>query len=100
MGSVSYSVKEKVTVDAVKEKIVCLSKSDLKGVLSYCDHKLVSSDLIGCQYSGIVDLNQIQAIDKLISIGVWYDNEVGYASRVLDLVKHMANIDVICVGKK
>ncbi|VVC36895.1 Glyceraldehyde 3-phosphate dehydrogenase, catalytic domain,Glyceraldehyde/Erythrose phosphate [Cinara cedri] len=87
------NVKEKVTVDAIKADIVSKVQSELKDVLNYVDDSFVSSDFIGCQYSGVVDFHQIQVIDNLISIGVWYDNEMGYACRVLDLVKHMAEVD-------
>lgn len=54
------------------------------------DQKFVSSDFLGSTYSAVVDFNQTQVIDnKFISIGAWYDNEIGYSHRVLDLVEHM-----------
>ncbi|VVC37651.1 Glyceraldehyde 3-phosphate dehydrogenase, catalytic domain,NAD(P)-binding [Cinara cedri] len=85
--------ENQATVDAIKTEIANKAESELKDVLHYVDDKLVSSDFISCQYSGVVDFNQIQVIDNLISIGIWYDNEVGYACRMLDFVKHMAEID-------
>lgn len=84
-----------MTVETVKAEVKRLSESDLKEVMCYLDegNKSVSSDIIGCQYSAVVDFRQIQVIDKLVAIGVWYDNEVGYTHTVLDLLKHMMDID-------
>jgi glyceraldehyde-3-phosphate dehydrogenase/erythrose-4-phosphate dehydrogenase len=82
-----------VTVETITNEIKCRAESDLNGVLSYTDQKLVSSDLIGSTFSAIVDLNQIEVMGKMVAIGVWYDNEIGYSTRVLDLLKHMAVID-------
>jgi len=63
----------------------------MKGIIDfYSDNeKFVSSDFIGSPYSAMVDFNQIQVIGKFVTIGAWYDNEMGYSNRVLDLVKHM-----------
>lgn len=73
--------------------IKCRAQTDLKDILNYTDQKFISSDFIGCQHSAVVDLNQISVIDNLITIGAWYDNEMGYSCRVLDLVKHMIEVD-------
>jgi len=90
-----YSVKQDVTVETVKAEVERLSESDLKEVMCYLDdsNRSVSSDIIGCQYSAVVDFRQIQVIDKLVSIGAWYDNEIGYTHTVLDLLKHMMDVD-------
>lgn len=80
-------------MDNVKAEIKRLACAELIDVIYYVDENCVSSDFIGSQYSAVVDLRQIQVIDKMIGLGVWYDNEVGYACRVLDLVQHMANQD-------
>lgn len=90
-----FSVKGDVTADTIKAEIQRLSESDLKNIMNYFDNdsENVSSDLIGCQYSVVVDFKQIQVIDKLVAIGAWYDNEVGYCCRVLDLLSHMIEVD-------
>lgn len=74
----------------IKKQAECTSKD----LISYYEgKKFVSSDFIGSPYSAIVDLNQIQVIDNFVSIGAWYDNEMGYSNRVLDLVQHMIEMD-------
>ncbi|XP_050527972.1 uncharacterized protein LOC126898067 [Daktulosphaira vitifoliae] len=90
------NVKQTVSIDDVKREIQTQAQSCMKDVVYYHEDKCVSSDFIGTQYSAVVDFNQIIIIDKFISIGAWYDNEVGYACRVLDLVKHMIKEDSKC----
>jgi glyceraldehyde 3-phosphate dehydrogenase len=90
------SIGKEATADTIKNEIKCRADSDLKDVLSYTDQKNVSSDFIGNTFSAIVDLNQIEVIGNMITIGAWYDNEMGYSCRLLDLVKHMAVVDGGC----
>lgn len=66
---------------------------ELKGILNGIDKCVDEKKFIGCRYSGIVDFNNIHIIDKYVTIGMWYDNEMGYANRVLDLTKHMMAVD-------
>jgi len=82
-----------VTANVVKQEIAKRSECELQNVLHYVTDKCVSSDFIGCTNSAVVDFNQIHVIDKLITIGMWYDNEMAYSCRVLDLLKHMIQVD-------
>ncbi|XP_050439060.1 uncharacterized protein LOC126844722 [Adelges cooleyi] len=93
LAKLFVNVKETVCVDSIKEEIKKQAMACMKDVVYYHEDKCVSSDFIGTQFSSVVDFNQIITIDKFISIGAWYDNEVGYACRVLDLVKHMISED-------
>lgn len=68
------------------------SETNMKGILAFCDELLVSSDFIGSQYSAIFDKEAGIALnDKFFKIIAWYDNEMGYASRIVDLVVYMAS---------
>lgn len=81
-------------MEEIKCEIQLQSERDYAGLIAcYQDENYVSSDFVGSQYSAIVDLNQIHVIDNLISISAWYDNEMGYSHRVLDLLKHMITED-------
>ncbi len=64
---------------------------EMNGIIEYCDDEVVSSDFIGCRASCIFDAKAGIALNstfyKLIA---WYDNEVGYANRMVDLICHMA----------
>lgn len=67
------------------------SESDMKGILGYTDEQVVSSDFIGSRYSAIFDQEAgISLNNNFFKIVAWYDNEMGYASRVVDLVLYMA----------
>jgi len=67
------------------------SEGELKGILEYCDEEVVSSDFIGSTYSAIFDKKAGIALNNAFyKIVAWYDNEMGYASRVVDLVRYMA----------
>lgn len=64
----------------------------MKGILSYCDAPLVSSDFIGSPYSAIFDQDAgIGLNSKFFKLIAWYDNETGYAMRVVDLLLYMAS---------
>ena len=67
------------------------SEGCMKGLLCYCDEQLVSSDFISSPYSAIFDKEAGIALnDKFYKIIAWYDNEMGYACRVIDLLRYMA----------
>jgi glyceraldehyde 3-phosphate dehydrogenase len=58
---------------------------ELRGVLDVRDDDLVSADIIGDTHSSIVDVGACLASGPLLKIAGWYDNEAGYAARLLDL---------------
>ena len=64
---------------------------ELKGILAYCDEQVVSSDFIGTTYSAIFDQDAGIALNsQFFKIVAWYDNEMGYSARVVDLILYMA----------
>lgn len=80
-----------LSVEATKEDINNAFKQaaegPMKGILEYCTDPIVSSDIIGNRHSSIVDTLLTQVIGgKFIKVVSWYDNEFGYASRVVDLI--------------
>jgi glyceraldehyde 3-phosphate dehydrogenase len=63
----------------------------MKGILESCDEPVVSTDFIGCTASSIFDEGAGIALnDRFYKLVSWYDNEMGYSCRVVDLVAHMA----------
>lgn len=80
------------TYEAICEAMKKASQGYLKGILSYCDEQVVSSDFISSTYSAIFDKEAGIALnDKFFKIIAWYDNELGYACRVVDLLEYMAS---------
>ena len=68
------------------------SEGSMNGILAYCDEQLVSSDFIGSTYSAIFDKESGIALnDKFYKVIAWYDNEMGYSCRIVDLLLYMAS---------
>jgi glyceraldehyde 3-phosphate dehydrogenase len=84
----SVLLKKKATVEEVNKAFVEASENALyKGILAVTDEPLVSSDIIGRSESAIVDLGMTQIVDgNLVKVFAWYDNEWGYAERLIDQV--------------
>lgn len=62
----------------------------MKGFLGYCDEPLVSADFIGSTFSSIFDEGAgIGLNDRFFKLVSWYDNEMGYSARVVDLIAYM-----------
>lgn len=84
-------VENETTVEEVNQILKEASENELKGILGYSEEPLVSSDYIGDQRSSIVDGLSTMVIGNMVKVVSWYDNEWGYSSRVVDLVKLVAN---------
>ncbi len=68
------------------------SETHLKGILDYCDEEVVSSDFIGCKASCVFDKGAGIALNsRFYKLIAWYDNEVGYSHRIVDLIQYMAS---------
>jgi len=82
---------EEVTIEDINNAYNEASKNELKGILKYTEEELVSSDIIGDNHSGIVDGKSTKVIDKnMIKVLVWYDNEGGYAKKLLELTEFIS----------
>lgn len=67
------------------------AEGPMKGILAYCDEEVVSSDFIGSTYSAIFDKNAgIPLNDSFYKVVAWYDNEMGYSARIVDLIAYLA----------
>ncbi len=70
------------------------AEGELKGVLGYTDEAVVSSDFLGDARTSIFDAKAgIALTDTFVKVVSWYDNEVGYSNKVLELIKHMYSVD-------
>ena len=70
------------------------AQGELKGILSTTDEQLVSSDLVGSHFSCVFDkLAGIALNPRFYKLIAWYDNEMGYAQRVVDLLQYIASRD-------
>lgn len=89
----TFVVKKETNIEKVNQVFEKAAEGDLKGILGVTREPLVSSDIIGMKLSALVDLNLTKVIDgNLVKVVAWYDNEWGYAQRLVE--------EVILLGKK
>ena len=68
------------------------AEGPLKGILQYIEEPIVSIDLVGNPHSSMVDSKLTAVVDgTMVKVFAWYDNEFGYANRLVDLVTYMAS---------
>jgi glyceraldehyde 3-phosphate dehydrogenase len=79
-------LERETTTEEINQAFLLSSKKDLKGILEYMEDPIVSIDIIGNSHSCIFDSGLTSAKGSLIKIVGWYDNEAGYANRLVDLV--------------
>jgi glyceraldehyde 3-phosphate dehydrogenase len=83
-------VERPVTVEEVNAAFRAAADGPLQGILAYTEEELVSSDYIGNPHSCILDAKSTNVVDgTLVKVSGWYDNEWGYASRCVDLIRFM-----------
>lgn len=87
-------LKNETTYEDICAKVKEASEGTLKGVIEYVDDEVVSGDFIGDPHTSIFDAREgIQLNGKFFKLISFYDNEYGYSSKVLELIKHMYSVD-------
>jgi len=86
------SLKTPASKDQVNAALKTAAEGALKGILEYATDPLVSSDIIGNPHSCIFMPDQTLAIDNLVKVIGWYDNEWGYSNRTAELMTKMASL--------
>lgn len=80
--------------EEIKAAMKKASETTMKGVLAYTEDMVVSSDFIGETNTSVFDANAGIALnDNFVKVVSWYDNEMGYSNKVLDLITYMADVD-------
>jgi len=83
-------VDRPVTVEEVNQAFIKAAAGPLKGVLATSDEPLVSIDYVGNLASSTVDLLSTQVLDgNMVHVSSWYDNEMGYSARCVDLMQYI-----------
>ena len=83
-------VEKKTTIEEVNGAFKKAAQGALKGILEVSDEPLVSVDYIGSLYSSVVDAMSTNVIDgTLVHVSSWYDNEMGYSARCVDLLAYI-----------
>lgn len=80
-------LEKKATKEEINAAMKKASETNLKGILGYTEEELVSQDFMGTTESSILDAKLTNVIGNTAKIVSWYDNEVGFSNRVIDLAK-------------
>ena len=87
LTDITCTLKGDTTNEATNEAFKKAADGPLKGILEYTNDPIVSIDVVGNPHSCIFDSLLTSVLGKMVKIVGWYDNEVGYSSRLVDLVK-------------
>ena len=88
------NLKTPATYEEICQAMKEASEGELKGILGYTDEDVVSSDFLGDARTSIFDAKAgIALTDTFVKVVSWYDNEMGYSNKVLELIRHMAAVD-------
>lgn len=86
LTDITFNVKREVTINEINAAFLNASQTNLKGILDYTEDPIVSVDIIGNRNSCLFDAQLTSVIDKMVKVVGWYDNEIGYSSRIIDLI--------------
>ena len=90
----TVNLEKPASYDEICKAMKAASEGELKGVLGYTDEDVVSSDFLGDARTSIFDAKAgIALTDTFVKVVSWYDNEMGYSNKVLELIKHMYSVD-------
>lgn len=87
----TVNLAKPATYAEICEKMKAESEGALKGILGYTEDAVVSTDFLGETCTSVFDAKAgIALTDKFVKVVAWYDNEIGYSAKVLDLVAHIS----------
>ncbi|GIZ10324.1 type I glyceraldehyde-3-phosphate dehydrogenase [Flavobacterium sp. UMI-01] len=86
LTDITFNVKERVSIDQINQAFQKAAQTNLKGILDYTEDPIVSVDILGNPHSCLFDAQLTSVIDKMVKVVGWYDNEIGYSSRIIDLI--------------
>lgn len=92
LTDISFVVKENITTEEINLAFKHASENELKGILSYITDPIVSTDIIGSPYSCIFDSELTSVVGKMVKIVGWYDNEMGYSNRLIDMIYYIKRL--------
>ena len=86
LTDITCYVKREVTIEEINARFRQVAENELKGILAYTEDPIVSVDIIGNPNSCLFDAQLTSVIDRMVKVVGWYDNEIGYSSRIIDLI--------------
>ncbi|MDC8006101.1 type I glyceraldehyde-3-phosphate dehydrogenase [Aureisphaera galaxeae] len=90
LTDITFNVSENTSIEAVNSAFKQAAENELKGILQYTEDPIVSIDIVGNPHSCIFDAGMTSVIGNMVKIIGWYDNEIGYSSRIVDLILQLS----------
>lgn len=91
LTDITFNVKKETSISAINAAFKNAAETNLKGILSYTEDPIVSVDVIDNPYSCTFDALMTSVIGKMVKVVGWYDNEIGYCNRLIDLILYISN---------
>ena len=89
----TVKLQKETSYEGIKKVMKAASEGELKGILGYTEDAVVSQDFIGDARTSIFDAGAgIELNSSFFKVVSWYDNEVGYSNKLIDLALHVASI--------
>ena len=90
----TVNLEKPASYDEICATVKKAAEGELAGILGYTEDMVVSSDFIGETRTSVFDAKAgIALTDTFVKLVAWYDNEMGYSNKVVDLICHMASVD-------
>lgn len=86
LTDITCYVKREVSIEEINTAFRLAAENEFRGILAYTEDPIVSVDIIGNTNSCLFDAQLTSVIDKMVKVVGWYDNEIGYSSRIIDLI--------------
>ena len=90
LTDITFNVKKEVSIEEINNAFKKAAETNLKGILDYTEDPIVSVDILGNTNSCLFDAQLTSVIDKMVKVVGWYDNEIGYSSRIIDLISFIS----------
>ncbi|MEM6722221.1 MAG: type I glyceraldehyde-3-phosphate dehydrogenase [Bacteroidota bacterium] len=91
LTDITFNVKKETSIEEINTAFKKAAETNLKGILSYTEDPIVSVDVIDNPYSCTFDSLMTSVIGKMVKVVGWYDNEIGYSNRLIDLMQYISN---------
>ena len=92
LTDITFNVKKDTSIEQINNAFKEASQTKYKNILAYTEDPIVSIDITGNSHSCIFDAQMTSVIGKMVKVIGWYDNEIGYSSRIIDLIEKLKSI--------
>jgi glyceraldehyde 3-phosphate dehydrogenase len=90
LTDITLNVKREVSIEEINSAFKKAAENSMKGIIEYTEDPIVSIDIVGNTHSCIFDAEMTSVIGKMVKIIGWYDNEIGYSSRIINLIERIS----------